>query len=137
AGRAPAPARYGGLRGALEASGAAVAEIRHPGGPRLPVVLSAFFASPGEPASRPTILFLHGKGGNASEWVEDAVRAVRLGYNVLLPDLRGHGGSGGTFFTLGYLERDDLDQALEAARGGFGIDLERIGIHSCSAGSSV
>jgi pimeloyl-ACP methyl ester carboxylesterase len=136
-GLAPAPDRYAELRSALEDSGAAAAEIRHPGSARLPVVLSAIFASPGEPPSRPTILFLHGKGGNASEWVDDAVRAIRLGYNVLLPDLRSHGKSGGTFFTLGYLEREDLDQALEAARARFGIDPERLGIHACSAGSSV
>src|SRR5262249_43542110 len=113
------------------------AEIGHPGSARLPVELSATFASPGEPASRPTILFLHGKGGNASEWTPDAVRALRLGYNVLVPDLRGHGRSGGTIFTLGFLEKKDLALTLAAARDGFGIDPERIGIHSCSAGSTV
>jgi pimeloyl-ACP methyl ester carboxylesterase len=138
-GLAPAPDRYTELDERLrsETGAGEVAELRHPGSPRLPVELAATFASPGAPATRPTILFLHGKGGNASEWVDDAVRAVRLGYNVLIPDLRGHGRSGGTFFTLGYLEKDDLALALEAAAVRFGIDAERIGIHSCSAGSSV
>ena len=83
------------------------------GSPRLPVELSAIFASPGEPGAAPTILFLHGKGGNASEWRPDAVRALELGYNVLLPDLRGHGRSGGTFFTLGFLEKEDLALTLD------------------------
>ena len=99
--------------------------------------LSAIFASPGEPENRATLLFLHGKGGNASEWRPDAVRAIDLGYNVLLPDLRAHGRSGGTLFTLGFLEKEDLALTLTAARDGFGIDPERIGIHACSAGSSV
>ena len=56
---------------------------------------------------------------------------------MLLPDLRGHGRSGGSFFTFGFLEKDDLALTIAAARDGFGIDAERIGIHSCSAGSSV
>jgi len=136
-GLAPAPDLYAELHDALEASGKTVVEIRHPGSARLPIELSAIFASPGEPSARPTLLFLHGKGGNASEWIDDARRGLRLGYNVLLPDLRGHGRSGGTFFTLGYLEKEDLALALEAAHARYGIDPERIGIQSCSAGSSV
>lgn len=136
-GLGPPPDHYGELHDALTAAAETVAEIRHPGSPRLPVELAAIFASPGEPALRATILFLHGKGGNASEWTEDAVRALDLGYNVLIPDLRGHGRSGGAFFTLGYLEREDLALALEAAHAQFGMDPERLGIHSCSAGSSV
>jgi len=114
-----------------------VANLRHRGSPRLPVELSATFASPGGPEGRATLLFLHGKGGNASEWRPDAVRALELGYNVLLPDLRAHGRSGGTLFTLGFLEKEDLALTLLAARDSFSIDTERIGIHACSAGSSV
>lgn len=65
------------------------------------------------------------------------MRALRRGYNVLLPDLRGHGRSRGDLFTLGLLEKDDLALALAAAGNAFGLDPERIGLHSCSAGSSV
>jgi uncharacterized protein len=136
-GLGPVPDRYAELAVALEASATIVADVRHPGSARLPVELAAIFASPGDPPSRPTVLFLHGKGGNGSEWTSESVRALGLGYNVLIPDLRGHGRSEGEFFTLGYLEKDDLALALEAVRARFGIDPERIGIHSCSAGSSV
>ena len=136
-GLGPSPDHYDDLLAALEANASVVANLRHRGSPRLPVELSSTFASPGEPETRPTILFLHGKGGNASEWQPDALRALALGYNVLLPDLRGHGKSGGTIFTLGFLERDDLALTIAAAQHGFGLDPDRLGIHSCSAGSSV
>jgi pimeloyl-ACP methyl ester carboxylesterase len=136
-GLGPTPDLYDELLAALEAEAPVVASLRHRGSPRLPVELSTIFASPGQPESRATLLFLHGKGGNASEWRPDAVRALALGYNVLLPDLRAHGRSGGTLFTLGFLEKEDLALTLAAARDGFGIDPGRIGIHACSAGSSV
>jgi len=134
---APPPERHDDFVAALEKTVPIVAEVRHTGSPRLPVALSATFASAGDPGKRPTLLFLHGKGGAASEWEPDALRALRLGYNVLVPELRGHGRSGGAVFTMGFLERDDVALALDAARSTFGLDADRIGIHSCSAGSSV
>ncbi|HSS44760.1 MAG TPA: alpha/beta hydrolase, partial [Thermoanaerobaculia bacterium] len=85
----------------------------------------------------PTILFLHGKGGNAAEWQPDALRALRLGYNVLLPDLRGHRPSGGSLVTYGFLEKEDLANCLNASRERFGLDPTRLGLHGCSAGSTV
>jgi pimeloyl-ACP methyl ester carboxylesterase len=101
------------------------------------VELRCTFASPGEPASRGTVVFLHGKGGNATEWKLDAVRALRMGFNVLCPDLRGHAGSGGRFVTYGFLEKGDLLEAIRAAADRYGIDARRLGIHGCSAGSSI
>ena len=71
------------------------------------------------------------------EWRPDAFRALELGYNVLVPDLRGHPPSGGDFVTYGYLEREDLENALAAGRERFGLDASRLGIHSCSAGSTI
>ena len=136
-GLGPAPGRHEDLLAALEATAPIVGNLRHRGSARLPVDLAATFASPGEPERRATIVFLHGKGGDASEWEAEALRALKLGYNVLVPDLRGHGRSGGSIFTLGYLEKEDLALTIEAARNGFGLDEGRLGIHSCSAGSSV
>jgi hypothetical protein len=125
------------LLAALEARAPIVKEFRHPGSRLDPVELAATFASSGDPAKRPTLLFLHGKGGHSSEWQPDALRALSLGYNVLLPDLRGHGASGGRYMTFGFLERDDLANALDAARELWDVDPNRVGIHSCSAGSAV
>jgi pimeloyl-ACP methyl ester carboxylesterase len=114
-----------------------VKEFRHAGSALDPVEIAATFASPGDPSSRSTIVFLHGKGGHSSEWRPDALRALALGYNVLVPDLRGHGASGGRYMTFGFLEKDDLGNTIDAARELWNIDPERIGLHSCSAGSAV
>lgn len=136
-GLGPPPQDRQDLLEALKSNARIVSDDRHPGSARSPVELAAVLASPGDVALRPTILFLHGKGGNAIEWKRDAVRALRLGYNVLLPDLRGHGSSQGDFVTYGLLEKEDLANAIEAARERHGVDPDRLGLHSCSAGSAV
>jgi pimeloyl-ACP methyl ester carboxylesterase len=126
-----------GFLAALRSSAAIVEEFLHPSDPRDPVALRMTFASPGTPSERPTVVFLHGKGGNATEWAPDAVRALETGFNVLCPDLRGHGGSGGDFVTFGYLEKGDLAAGIDAAREKCGLDPSRLGLHACSAGCLV
>jgi len=121
----------------LRQSASIVASYEHPGDPRDPVTLVATFASPGDAPARATILFLHGKGGNATEWLPDAVRALECGFNVLCPDLRGHAASGGRFITFGLLEKADVTNSLDAAAARFGIDRARLGIHGCSSGCST
>ena len=135
-GLGPTLCRREDLLAALEATGAQVHDFRHAGSALDPVELAAIFASAGTPKGRPAILFLHGKGGNSAEWQPDALRALSLGYSVLLPDLRGHAPSGGAFVTYGFLEKEDLARSIEAAAR-FGLDPERLGVHSCSAGSTV
>lgn len=137
-GLAPARERREELIEALSERGATVHDFRHRGSLRDPVELAAIFASPApDGAGRPTILFLHGKGGNAAEWRPEARRALDCGYNVLLPDLRGHGESAGSFITYGFLEKDDLANAVSAARERFGLDPLRLGVHGCSAGATL
>lgn len=134
----PARERREDLLEALRARGATVHDFRHRGSPRDPVELAAVHASPGPDAvGRPTILFLHGKGGNAAEWRPEALRALDCGYNVLLPDLRGHGESGGGLVTHGFLEKDDLANAIAFARERFGLDPSRLGVHGCSNGAAL
>jgi uncharacterized protein len=135
-GLAPAEARREDLLAALAAAGARVHDYRFVGAGRSPVDLAAIFATPGTPSARGTILFLHGKGGNAAEWEPDALRALAQGYNALVPDLRGHPPSRGDFVTYGFLEKDDLENAIAAGER-FGLDRRRIAVHSCSAGSSI
>lgn len=121
----------------LSRHAAIVEELEHPGDSRDPVPMIATFASPGNPEARGTVVFLHGKGGNATEWLPDALRAVDLGMNALIPDLRGHGRSGGEFITFGLLERGDVRRAMQAAHARFGADLRRVGLHSCSYGGAA
>ena len=83
------------------------------------------------------MVFLHGKGGDAAEWLPDARAALAAGFNVLCPDLRGHGGSGGDFITFGLLEAGDLQRAIAAAAREAGANRERLAIHACSAGCTV
>lgn len=136
AGLKPGVDRHAELLHELRSLGEAE-EFWHPGDSRDPAALRATFASPGGAAGRPTLLFLHGKGGNGSEWKSDAARALKAGFNVLCPDLRGHAGSGGEFVTYGILEARDMELCLEAARERFAIDPDRVGIHACSAGCLI
>ncbi len=136
-GLTPCAARREDLLANLIGTGATVHDFRFTGSFRDPVELAAVFATPGDPAGRPTVVFLHGKGGNAAEWAPDAVRALSLGFNALVPDLRGHRPSGGAYVTFGFLEKEDLALAVAEAGRRFGLDPQRLGVHSCSAGSSV
>ena len=137
-GLAPVREKREELLAALRETGASVREFRHRGSSRDPVELSAVLATAsGDGADRPVILFLHGKGGNSAEWRPEALRALACGYNVLLPDLRGHGESEGKFFTYGFLEKDDLANAIATAGALLGVEALRLGVHGCSAGSVV
>lgn len=135
-GLVPVPTMREDLLAAFAGTGARVHDLRFEGAAADPVELAAVFASPDDAAGRGTIVFLHGKGGNAAEWTPDAVRAIGQGYSVLVPDLRGHPPSGGEFVTYGFLEKEDLRRAILAA-GAHGMDGRRVAVHSCSAGSSV
>jgi uncharacterized protein len=63
---------------------------------------------PARPFARGTILIAHGINGNRSDMLPRAAFLVRDGYNTLLVDLRGHGGSGGDYAGPGYMESFDV-----------------------------
>jgi hypothetical protein len=137
-GLAPATASVEAFHAAVRAAAGpqGVVEIlAHDGDPREPARLSALFATPGRPEARGTLLFLHGKGGCGAEWTKDAVRALGLGYNVLVPELRGHPPSTGTRITYGLLETGDLLRLLDLAGARFGVSRARLGIDGCSMGA--
>lgn len=105
------------------------------GDPAEPARLVAHAASPGRPRRRATVVFLHGKGGDAPEWRRDAVRALRLGFNVLVPELRAHAPSGGPRITYGLYETEDLARLFAEAARRFAFDPARIALDGASMGA--
>jgi pimeloyl-ACP methyl ester carboxylesterase len=70
---------------------------------------------PGNP-EKPVIIFCHGLNRSRLEMLERAAEASRLGYGILLFDLRNHGESGRAYTTLGILEQRDVCAASQAVR---------------------
>ena len=54
------------------------------------------------------VVILHGYNGSMEDIYDIAMHYVKKGYNVLMPDLRAHGESEGSFFGMGWLDRLDV-----------------------------
>jgi alpha-beta hydrolase superfamily lysophospholipase len=67
-----------------------------------------------------TVLLFHGYTGVKSELLAHAEAFHELGYDTLLVDFRGSGGSDGDETTIGYREADDVAAAVAFARDGLG-----------------
>lgn len=65
---------------------------------------------------RAAVVLVHGLGDNLESYVEHARPFVARGHTVLLPDLRGHGGSEGRLTTLGGREAEDVRAAMRFLR---------------------
>ncbi|MBL7816203.1 MAG: alpha/beta hydrolase [Saprospiraceae bacterium] len=60
-----------------------------------------------------TVVLFHGYGGVKSSYLKNAYHYLDLGYNALLVDFRGSGGSEGLETTIGYHEGDDVKAAFD------------------------
>lgn len=58
------------------------------------------------------VILLHGLGDNRSGMTGYAELLLNHGFNVLMPDSRAHGTSGGALATFGLLEMDDIHRWL-------------------------
>lgn len=58
--------------------------------------------------ARNAVILLHGLGDTRKGMSGQAELFLRRGYNVLMPDSRAHGSSGGELATFGILEADDV-----------------------------
>jgi pimeloyl-ACP methyl ester carboxylesterase len=65
---------------------------------------------------RPAVVIVHGLGDTLESYTEHARGWRERGHTVLLPDLRGHGGSEGSRTTLGGREREDVRAAMRHLR---------------------
>jgi uncharacterized protein len=63
-----------------------------------------------------TVILIHGSQMNKGGMAFLAGRLLPQGFNVLVPDLRGHGESGGTYTTFGYKEALDVEAAIRWVR---------------------
>ena len=83
-------------------------------------------------------VIVHGRGRNRvnSDFMEAAIARLLLvhGYSVLLFDLRGHGESGGTRYTLGIEEPRDILAAIDLAAEKADIERTRVAIIGESLG---
>lgn len=99
-----------------------------------------WFAAPS--ADRAAVV-VHGRGRNRinSTFHPEGVAGMLLshGYSVLLFDLRGHGESGGTRYTLGIEEPRDILAAIDLAAAEARIDRARVAVigESLGGGSAL
>ncbi|HYE72895.1 MAG TPA: alpha/beta fold hydrolase [Blastocatellia bacterium] len=88
----------------------------------------------------PGIILNHSYGRERSELLTLGVKLAEAGYNVLLPDLRGHGASPVSYTSLGEDERRDVLAAIEHlktkknAQGELLVDATKIGVYGVSLG---
>jgi len=71
----------------------------------------------GSPAATPataSVLILHDVGDSKASYLSLGKRLARRGYDVILPDLRAHGRSGGKYVTWGAKEAPDLNAVVDA-----------------------
>ncbi len=61
-------------------------------------------------ASEKTVIIAHGYMGSKEDMADYAQMFYQLGYNVLVPDARGHGESQGDYVGFGWDERKDMQQ---------------------------
>jgi uncharacterized protein len=98
------------------------------------VEISGWFI-PAKTPSKRTMIILHTRGGNRQDPLEFGLPLWRSGFNLAVIDLRGHGDSGGQYFTFGYHEGQDVSGLLDyLATRQAATDVTLVGI---SAGGAV
>lgn len=84
-----------------------------------------------------TAVIIHGHKNNAVNMLHIAYMYHHdLNFNVLLPDLRGHGKSGGDHIQMGWKDRYDVMQWMDVANELFGGDTKMI-VHGISMGAAT
>ncbi|HPJ24048.1 MAG TPA: alpha/beta hydrolase, partial [Bacillota bacterium] len=81
-------------------------------------------------------IVVHGYQSKATDMIIIGQMYARMGFQVILTDLRGHGESQGTFTTFGHYEKYDLKKWINFATRTYGSDLEIL-IHGVSMGAAI
>ncbi len=96
-----------------------------------------FFPSRRATVPGPAIVFVHGVSANRRNFLPLADVPRRLGYHVLLFDLRGHGDSEGHSVSFGPHESNDVLAARAWLAARPEVDPDRIVAFGCSLGSAA
>ncbi|MGN1400945.1 MAG: alpha/beta hydrolase [Bacillus sp. (in: firmicutes)] len=97
--------------------------------------LSGYYL-PAEGGSEKSVIIAHGYSGRANAMMAYAKLYHEWGYNVLMPDARGHGNSEGDYIGFGWHERQDYLQWIDYLLDLNGKDQE-IALHGVSMGSAT
>ncbi len=80
------------------------------------VPIECWYIPTGETA-KGTVLLFHGYTSNRSELLDRAEVFLQAGYNCLLTDFMGSGGSGGSQTTIGYFEAEEVKDCFNYIKG--------------------
>jgi pimeloyl-ACP methyl ester carboxylesterase len=86
------------------------------------------------PATQAWVLLFHGYAGNKSQLLQEAQVFHGFGYNVLLVDLPGSGGSSGNVTSIGYFEGKDVAAACTYARSS--LHASKLVLYGLSMGAA-
>ncbi len=89
---------------------------------------------PADGMSRGSVALLHGYGGEKSGMLPKAMFFHELGYNVLLPDMMGAGGSESVQCTIGYREAENVSSCVRYLKG---LGERNIILHGTSMGAAA
>ncbi|MCI0458812.1 MAG: alpha/beta hydrolase [Gemmataceae bacterium] len=87
--------------------------------------------------SAPWVILCHGVGSNRADLLEIAAGLHRAGFNLLLFDFRGHGGSEGRVTSFGWREQRDLEGALAYLGQQPEVPASPYGVYGISMGGAV
>lgn len=98
--------------------------------------IHALYAEAPLPTSK-TAVIVHGRTDNAVGMLRlGHMYHLRLGYNILLPDLQYSGLSEGNAFQMGWLDRIDVIQWMEVANHIYGGNTQMV-VHGISMGAAT
>ncbi len=83
----------------------------------------------------PAIVFCHDRGQDRTQVLPVALLHNGLGYTVLVFDFRAHGQSGGSYCTLGVMEREDVLAAVTFLRGRADVRADAYGLWGIGMGA--
>ena len=90
---------------------------------------------PSKEESHATVILMHGINSNKEQMLPSAKMLSDDGFNVALFDLRGNGESGGTYFTSGYYEKNDISRIVDYLMSK--DSTQSIGIYGNSLGGAI